>query len=92
MATNFHIWKHFMVCMSGQPGFTKNNRQFQTNLTTTVESTIEPITLGTIQSCQSFNFNQNSSFGKTFFSSLNHLCLLNSFQIPPQLLWFLTRA
>ena len=20
MATNFHIWKHFMVCMSGQPG------------------------------------------------------------------------
>ena len=21
MATNFHFWKHFMVCMSGQPGF-----------------------------------------------------------------------
>ena len=21
MATNFHIWKHFMVCMSGQPGY-----------------------------------------------------------------------
>ena len=20
MATNFHIWKHFMVCISGQPG------------------------------------------------------------------------
>ena len=25
MATNFHIWKHFMVCMSGQPRIGKQD-------------------------------------------------------------------